>query len=164
MRAMTCAAAALVLAFTLGCEDRDRNDAADRVDNAVEETGDAVREGADDIENAADEATDELGATSFERRDEFQQDVRERLDAIDAELADLERTVNEDAADAHVQAVAAAREARQAVERNVERLGGATAETWDELRRDVNESLVTAEARLKELRPEAAPMGGAGQT
>ena len=38
MRAMTWVAAALVLAFSTGCKDRDRDDTASRIDNTADET------------------------------------------------------------------------------------------------------------------------------
>ena len=162
MRAMTCAAAALVMAFMLGCDDRERQDAAGRIDNAAEETGDEMREGAEEVGDAAEDAADDLGDYSYDRREEFRQDVRTRLDQLDTELAQLEREIDEDATQAHKNGVAAARKARSAAERNFERLGDATAANWEELKGDATEALEAAELRLRELRPDAKPMGGTG--
>src|SRR5687768_2007858 len=97
MRAMSWVAAALVLAFASACEDRDRDDTASRIDNTAESVGDDAREGAedvgDDVENAAEEA---VGAYSYDRRDEFRRDVRERLDAVDRDLTDAKAAVGEE--------------------------------------------------------------------
>ena len=154
MRAMACAAAALMFAFTTACKDRDRQDTASRIDNAAEEAGEDVREGAEEAgkefarcreENAAEDAADDVRGYSYERRDEFRRDVRERLDQMDKELAELERSTKEGADQARRDAVAAAREARRAIDRNVERLGAATESNWEELKLRVSESLDSAD-------------------
>jgi phosphate uptake regulator len=180
MRAMTCAAAALMVAFVMACGDRERQDtdsradnAAEGIDNAAEETGDAVGEGARDVgdateeaaedtKDAADDATDDVRESSWDRRDEFRAEVRERLEAMDRELKQLESDLGDDATELRVKAVAEARDARRAVERNVDRLGNATAANWEELKREVKTSLDSAERKLRGLRPDAKPMGGTG--
>ena len=173
MRAMTWVAAALVLAFVTACDDRDRNETASQVDNAAEETGAEIREGAEDVGDAADEAADDVGDaaddatdglddSSFERRDEFRRDVNERLAALDRELQAAEGDLNEDASEARVEAVAAAREARRAVDRSVDRIGDATRDGWEGLREEISDALSAAELRVRELRPDAKPMGGTG--
>ena len=162
MRAMTCAAAALMLAFTLACDDREREDATGRIDNAAEEAGEEIQHGAEHAEAAAEDAVDDLDNYSYERRDEFRDDVRQRLDRVDSELSALESEIDEDATEAHRQAVTAAREARSAAEQTFERLSGATAANWEELKREAGEALEAAELRLRELRPDAKPMGGTG--
>ena len=162
MRPMACAAAALMFALAVACKDRDRQDTASRVDTAAEEAGQDVREGAKDVENAAKDAVDDVRGYSYERRDEFRRDVRERLDRMDEELAELERDAGKDAGQARRDAVAAARDARQAIDRNLERLGAATQSNWDELKARVSESLDSADRALRALRPDANPMGGTG--
>jgi hypothetical protein len=185
MRAMTSAVAALVVAFAMAC-DRDRQDTTSRLDNAAEETGadvregtenagDAVSEGAEDVGDAAREGASDAGGAaregvqvvkdvandaneSYAQRDEYKREVRERLDRMDQELAELER----DAPAGRADAVAAARDAREAVGRSFERLGTATESNWVELRRDVSESLSAAEQQVKALRSDAKPMGGTG--
>jgi len=173
MRLMACAAAALMFAFTAACNDRDRQDTGTRIDNAAEEAGRDVREGAEDLEGAAEDAAEDVGnaaedavndadAYSYERREEFRSDVRARLDRMDGELAEFERAGKAGAGEARRDAVAAARDARQAVDRNVERLDDATADNWSEVRLRVSESLDSAERALRALRPDAKPMGGTG--
>ena len=51
---------------------------------------------------------------------------------------------------------------RAAADRNADRLGAATRDSWDELRRRVSESLDSADQRIRALRPDAKPMGGTG--
>jgi hypothetical protein len=162
-----------MVAFSTGCKDRDRTDTASRIDNAAGETGDEVREGtedvgdevadaAEDVGNAAKDVADDPTDDSFADRDEFKRDVRERLDRMDQELAELGRDINKDAGDARAKAVVAARDARQAVERSYEKLAGATASNWGELRREVSDALYAAERQVQALRPDAKPMGGTG--
>ena len=162
MRAMACAAAALMVAFTTACKDRDRQDTASRIDAAAEEVGEDVREGAEDVRDATEDATDDVRESSYERRDEFHREVRERLDRMDRELAELERDSKAGSDETRRNAVAAARDARLAVNRNVDRLGDATQANWDDLKHRVSESLDSADRALRALRSDAKPMGGTG--
>ena len=180
MRAMACAAAVLMFALTAACKDRDRDGTANRIDNAAEEAGEDAREAADDAGDAVDEAADDAGktadnavkaaddaaddarASSYERRDEFRRDVRERLARMDAELAELERGTKKGVDQTRDAAIVTARNSRRAVDRTVERLGTATASTWDELKLRVSESLDSADRQLRALRSDAKPMGGTG--
>ncbi len=186
MRTIAWVAAALAVAFTTSCADRDRRDAGadagDRVEAAGEQAGGEVREGASEVEDAAKDAGDEVGdaaddagnavekaadeagvsSYSYERRDAFREDVDERLAAMDKELAGLGQGINENAADSHTKAVVAARETRKAVGRKVDRLAGATAANWDQLQNDVRKSLSSLDRQLRALRPDAKPMGGTG--
>jgi ElaB/YqjD/DUF883 family membrane-anchored ribosome-binding protein len=177
---MACAAAALMFALALACNDRDRQDTASRIDTAAEEAGQDVREGAEDVENtaeeagrdaregaedvenAAEDAVDDVRGYSYERRDEFRREVRERLDRMDEELAEFERDAGQDAGEARRDAVTAARDARQAVDRNLTRLGEATESNWDELKGRVSQSLESADRAIRALRTDAKPMGGTG--
>jgi hypothetical protein len=169
-----------MVAFSLGCNDRDRQDTASRVDNAANETGDAVREGADDTEDAvenagdaaedaaedtkdaAEDAKDDARAGSYATRDEFRLKVRERLDAMDRELEQLEGQLGKDAAETRVKAVAAARDARRAAGRSFDRLANATEANWEAVRKEVSQALDSADRQLRALRPDANPMGGTG--
>jgi hypothetical protein len=162
MRIIACAAAALMFAFTAACNDRDRQDTASRIDNAAEETGQEVREGAQDVGDAVEGAVGDLDAYSYERRDEFRRDLRQRLDQMDQDLAEFERDAKAGADSARLDAVAAARDARQAVDRDLERLCDATEANWDELRHRFSESFDSAHRQLRALQPDANPMGGTG--
>jgi hypothetical protein len=87
-----------------------------------------------DVKEAVNDVSDKFGATSYERRDEFRHEVDERLAALDKELADLRSHVNKDATETYRKGVAAARETRRTVGADVDRLAGATAAIWDELK------------------------------
>jgi gas vesicle protein len=158
--------AALALALTAGCKDRDHRDADDQVaataDRAGNDVADAAKDAANDVKDAAKDAGDKLGATPYERRVEFRHEVDERVAALDKELADLRAHVNKDATESYRNAVAAARETRQTVGADVDRLAGATAANWDELKTRVSVSLDSLDRQVRALRPDAKPMGGAG--
>jgi sugar-specific transcriptional regulator TrmB len=109
-----------------------------------------------------DDAPDNLDNESFEKRDEFGREVRERLATVDRELSETERSIGKDASEAQTQAVAAAREARDAAQRSLERLGSATRENWNALRDEIDDAVDAAEVRVRELRPDVKPMGGTG--
>jgi len=189
MRTIAWIGAALALALGTGCKDRDRGDVdrtdagdrveatADRAGNDVEkaadETGNAAEDAADDVGDAANDAGngveeaakdvgDEFGATSYERRDEFRTEVNQRLAAADKEIADLRKGINDNSTAAYRKSVAAVRDTRRAVGQDVDRLAGATAATWDELRGKVWASLDSLDRQLRALRPDAKPMGGTG--
>jgi hypothetical protein len=184
MRTVAWIGAALALALTTGCNDRDRGDVGDRVEATGERAGDEIQEGADRTGNAVEDAADdvgdaaedagaevkeaardvgdEVGVTSYERRGEFRREVDERLAQMDEEIAELRKGVNDDATDAYRSSVVAVRETRRTVGQDVDRLAGATAATWDDLRSKARASLDSLERQLRALRPDARPMGGTG--
>jgi hypothetical protein len=158
MRPIACTAAALLLVLAVACGDRHGEDPASRTDRAADAARDATR----DIERSAEDAANDFRDYTYPRRDEFRRAVRERLDSMDVGLAELERDAREGADKARIEAVESAPRARIVVERNLERLAEATESTWENLKRQVNESLDTAELQLRSLAPDAKPMGGTG--
>ena len=148
MKAMACAAAVLMLALSTACKDRDDRDTASRLDNAAgdvgnaaEDAGNSVEEAGKDVGDAASDAGDKVSEaasdtkraakdavnSSYEKRDEYRTEVRERLARLDAELAELGRDTKAGTQKVRVDALAAAREARQAAGRAADKLGNATA-------------------------------------
>ena len=173
MRTAAWVSAALALALMTGCKDRDRGDAADRVEATGERVGDEIQEGADqtgdaveeaggEVQEAARDVGDELGVTSYERRGEFRRELDGRLAEMDQEIAELRKGVNDDATEAYRNSVAAVRETRRTLGQDVDRLAGATAATWDDLRAKARASLDSLDRQLRALRPDARPMGGTG--
>ena len=219
MRTITWMAAALAVAFTTSCKDRDRrddtsaaadsiqaageqasgeiregaaktedavedaadktedaankaadktedaaNDAADKTKDAANDAADKTKEAADDGAGTVEKAADAVGISSYsyERRDAFREDVDKRLAEMDKDLAEARKSVNQNSAEAYTKGVAAAEETRKAVGRDVDKLAGATEATWDEIQKDVSESLASLDRELRALRTDANPMGGAG--
>ena len=181
MKTFAWVAAALAVTLTTGCKDRDRDTTDDRVEATGDRAGDTVREGANDVGEAADTAGDKLGKAArdvgnatedaarrvtgtwtYERREEYRQEARARLEGLDRQLADARKSVNADASEAYTKAVAAARETRRAVGRDIDRLSKATAADWNEVRDDLSASLDSLDRQIQALQPDAKPMGGAG--
>jgi hypothetical protein len=189
MRTAAWVGAALALALSTACKDRDRGDvvrtdAGDRVEATGDRAGDQVQKGADETGNAAADAAndagdaandaghdvkeaardvgDDFGATSYERRDEFQHEVDRRLDAMDKEIADLRKGINDNSTEEYRNALSSVRVTRRRVGEDVDRLAGATAATWDELKGKAWASLDSLDHQLQALRPDAKPMGGTG--
>lgn len=161
MRPIAWAGAALLLAFAVACEDRGRDEIG-RTDRAAETAADAARKAADDVERSAEDAANDFRDYSYARRDEFRRAVRERLDSMDVALAELEAEARKGADQTRIEAVESARRARAVVDQNLDRLAEAAESTWEDLKRQVNESLDTAELQLRSLKPDAKPMGGTG--
>jgi len=173
MRKIAWVGAALALALTAGCKDRDHRDADDQakatadqtgnaVDSAAADVGDAAKDAGNGVKEAAQDVRDKIAGTPYERRDEFRHEVDQRVAALDKELADLRAHVNKDATESYRNAVAAARDTRRTVGADVDRLAGATAANWDELKTRVSVSLDSLDRQVKALRADARPMGGAG--
>ncbi len=181
MRTYAWVAAALAVALTTGCKDRNSDHTDDRVQANADRAGDEVQKGANDVGNAADKAADNVGdaagsvghatedaarrltgSWTWERRDAYRQDVRTRLDGLDQKIAEARKSVNKDAAEAYTKAVAAARDTRRTVGQDVERLGQATAANWNEARDHIQVSLDSLDRQVRALQPDAKPMGGTG--
>ena len=182
MRTYALVAAALAVALTTGCKDRDRDDTGSRVDATADSAGAAVREGANDVGDAAESAADKVGDAArdvgnaaedaareatgtwnWDRREEYRQEARARLAGLDRELADARKNVNRDASEAYTKGVAAARETRRDVGADLDRLGqrhGVQLERGRET--SFRASIDSLGRQLEALQPDAQPMGGAG--
>ncbi|MDF3052121.1 MAG: hypothetical protein K0S19_226 [Geminicoccaceae bacterium] len=158
MRQITCAGLAIIIATALACSPRDRQETANRTEEAAQDVGDAAREGAEEVREEARDARD----YAYAQRADFRRDIDRRLQGIDAEIAQLERDTKRGADKARDSAIAEIRTARKAVNRDLERLGAAAESNWDELKRTVNESVYTLQEAVRRQRPDARPMGGTG--
>jgi hypothetical protein len=158
MRQITCAGLAIIIATALACSPRDRQETANRTEEAAQDVGDAAREGAEEVREEARDARD----YAYAQRADFRRDIDLRLQGIDAEIAQLERDTKRGADKARDSALAEIRTARKAVNRDLDRLGAAAESNWDELKRTVNESVYTLQEAVRRQRPDARPMGGTG--
>lgn len=158
MRQITCAVAALLMIAALACSPRDRQDTANNVETAAEDVRDEVREGADEVGEEAREARD----YAYAERDDFRSETDLRLRGLDEEIAELERDTKRGVDESRDSALVDIREARKAVERDLDRLASATESNWEEVKRSVNESVYTLDQAVRRQRPDARPMGGTG--
>jgi hypothetical protein len=158
MRQITCAAAAVLLAAVFACSPRDRQETANRTEEAAADVRDTAREGADEVRDEAREARE----YAYTQRNEFRSDIDLRLKGLDEEIAELERDTKRGVDKARDSALVEIREARSAVRRDLDRLASATESTWDEVKRSVNESVYALDQAVRRQRPDARPMGGTG--
>lgn len=155
MRQMICAAAAVLIVTTLGCSPRDRRETASSLDSTAADVSQEVKE-------SAEEAREEFRDYDYERRSEFRRDVDLKLEKLDQEIADLERTTKRGLDKARDSAVVNIRGARKAVSRSLARFGAATESTWEEVKRDITAAVDSLDREVKTQLPDARPMGGTG--
>jgi hypothetical protein len=163
MRQTTCAA--LLMAAALACSPGDRQDTANRAEFAAEDVGDAAREGAAEVREGADELGEEardFRDYGYAQRNEFRSDLDLRLKRIEAEIAELERDTERGLDKARDSAIVDIRSARKQVTQDLNRLGSATENNWEDLKRAVNQSVASLQDAVRRQRPDARPMGGTG--
>ena len=158
MRQLTCTAAAVLMATALACSPRDRRETASKVDSVAEDVREETREGAAEVREEAREAR----AYTFAQRNDFRRDVDLQLKKLDEQIAGIERDTKRGVDHARDSLVVNVHAARKAVSRDLERLGTATESTWDEAKRNLNESLSALDREVHRLLPDAKPMGGTG--
>lgn len=162
MSQYTYAATALILAITAGCSPRDRRDTASSADSVAADVSRETREAGRDVKEAARDVREEVGDYTYARRAEFRKDMDQRIQRLDQELADLERTTKKGVDKARDSAIVNTRALRRSIDRNLGRVGAATAATWDDVQAGVSRSVDSLELALRNLRSDARPMGGAG--
>jgi methyl-accepting chemotaxis protein len=166
---MTYAAAAVMLAGALACSPRDRQETANRTENAAEDVRDATREGAQDVGDATREGAEEVREGvrdvrdyGYAQRADFRRDIDLRLKGLDEEIAELERDTKPGADKTRDSALVNIRAARKDVTRKLNQLGSATENNWDNLKDAMNQSLTSLQEAVRRERPDARPMGGTG--
>jgi hypothetical protein len=147
MRQIPCAAAAVLIATAFACSPRDRQETASKVDSVTEEVREEARE-ARDYGNA--------------ERNEFRSNLDLQLKKLDEQIAGIERDTKRGIDRARDSAIVNVRTARKAVSRDLDRLSAATESSWEETKRNLNESLSALDREVRRLLPDARPMGGTG--
>ena len=158
MRQITCAAAAVLMATAFACSPRDRQETASKVDSVAEEVREETREGVEEVREEAREARD----YSYAERKDFRRDFDLQLKRLDEQIAGIEADTKRGIDRARDSAVVNLRAARQGVSRDLARLDATTESTWDETKRNLNESLSALDREVRRLLPDARPMGGTG--
>jgi hypothetical protein len=158
MRQITCAAAAVLMATALACSPRDRQETANTVDSVAEDIREETREGAAEVREEAREARE----YTYAQRNEFRRDLDLQLKKLDEQVAGIERDTKRGIDQARDSAIVNVRAARKAVGRDLARLDATTERTWDETKRNLNESLSALDREVRRLLPDARPMGGTG--
>jgi hypothetical protein len=159
MRQITCAAVAVLLGAALACSPRDREETARGADSVAVDVSDDVRE---DVREGAEDVREEFRDYSYDRRDEFRRDVDLRLQRLDDEIAELERTTKRGLDKARDSAIVHIRTARKSAARSLDRFGAATERNWDEVKSRINAAVDSLDLAVRAQRPDAKPMGGTG--
>ena len=155
MRQIICAAVAALMVTTLGCSPRDRRETASSLDSTAADVS-------QEVEESAEEAREEFREYAYDRRSEFRRDVDLKLQKLDNEIAELERTTKRGVDKARDSSVVRIRGARKVVGRSLDRFGTATENTWEEVKRNITAAVDSLDREVKTLRPDARPMGGTG--
>lgn len=158
MRQITCAAAAVLMVAAFACNPRDRQETANNTDSVLEDIRDDTREGAEEVREEAREVRD----YTFAERKDFRRDLDLKLKKLDEQIAGVEADTKRGVDRARDSAVVKVRTARRAVSRDLDRLDATTERTWDDTKRNVNESLSALDREVRRLLPDARPMGGTG--
>ena len=144
MRQLPLAAAALLLAATLGCGDR-RNREVGGVSDTTP-TPEVTMP-------ATAEAEPEVRDFSFDQRQEFAQAVRQQLAGIDAEIEGLASQAKSQGGAVSDRALARIRTSRQTVGRDLRRVEAATEANWDQVRGRVTRSVENLEEAIEVAQP-----------
>ena len=158
MRPMPYAAAAVLMAAALACSPRDRQETANRTDSVAADVSDAARQGADEVRDETRDARDYV----YARRNDFRRDIDLRLKTLDEQIAELERDTKRGVDKARDSAIVNLHIAREAVDRDLNRLAAATESSWDEAKSNVNKSVYSLQEAVRQQLPGGKPMGGTG--
>lgn len=130
MRHLALAVPALMLAVTLGCGDRKSNETG-----GVSDTSSTVT-----TPPAADEPI-EARDFSFEERQGFAESIRSQLGELDGQIGQLAAEAKSKGGAVSDRALERIRTARKAADRNLSRIANVTADNWEKLKVNTNQSV-----------------------
>jgi hypothetical protein len=147
MRQLALAALALVLTAGLGCRSKRSTTPDTAGDTTVSSTTPAP---APVAEPAPASRPEDL---SFDRRQEFVQSIKQRLATADQQIQELADQVKSRGGAVSDRALAAARTNRRLVDRDLKRVDAATAATWEQARNAVNRSVERLSESIEAAQP-----------
>jgi hypothetical protein len=95
----------------------------------------------------------ETGDVAFEQRQEFAQSIRQQMADIDQQIAELADQAKSRGGAVSDRALANIRTARQAVNRDLQRVDAATADNWEDIRTGVNEAVDNLTEAIEAAQP-----------
>jgi small-conductance mechanosensitive channel len=143
MRQLVFATAALLLAASLGCRDRNSSEVGGVSDTA------AAPAPVPEVRDTAPTTRD----FSFDQRQEFAQSVRDQLAQIDQEIQQLAAQAKSVGGAVSDRALANIRASRRAVNRNLQRVEGATAANWESIKSGVSQSVESLNESIEGAQP-----------
>jgi hypothetical protein len=130
MRHLAMTAAGVLITALLGCGDRNRSETGGVSDTSVTVS-------TPDVPEPPVEARD----FSFEDRQGFAASIRQQLSELDTQIEQLSAEVKSKGGAVSDRAVARIRQSRQAAEKSLSRIDAATADTWEDVKTQVNRSV-----------------------
>jgi gas vesicle protein len=130
MRHLAITAAALLLVTLLGCGDRKTNETAGVNDTSINVT-------TPDVVDEPVEARD----FTFDDRQGFAASIRQQLTELDSQIEQLAADAKSKGGAVSDRALARIRENRAAASRSLARIDNATADTWEDVKGRVNQSV-----------------------
>jgi hypothetical protein len=137
--------ATVSLLVMLGCGRDEASDTGGVIDTAPGVTSTPAPE-------VPDPATG-TGDFAFEQRQEFAQSIRQQMADIDQQIAELADQAKSRGGAVSDRALANIRTARQAVNRDLQRVDAATADNWEDIRTGVNEALDNLNEAVEAAQP-----------
>ena len=130
MRHLALTVPALLLAVSLGCGDRKNRETGGVSDTSISVTTPPVAD-------APPEARD----FSFGERQDFAQSIRSQLAGLDAQIAQLSAEAKSKGGAVSDRALERIRAARKAADRNLSKIANVTADNWETLKLNTNQSV-----------------------
>lgn len=166
----------LILCLLIGCDGtmqegerarQSENQADIRKENASMNESPKQPTTFDDVVREADQAIDAAGEYSKQKAAELREDMRMKMEMLDAKIADLKREGKELSEDARVewqQKLDQLQQKREALSNELSRLQNAAADSWDAMRgglkdawKEIGEAYDEAAARFEETRKAPEP-------
>ena len=142
MRQLALAVPALLLAVSLGCGARKNRETGGVSDTAISVTTPPVTD-------APVEARD----FSYEERQAFAESIRSQLADLDGQIAQLSAEAKSKGGAVSDRALERIRAARKAADRNLSKIANVTANDWEKLKHNTNQSVETLAGEVEGAMP-----------
>jgi len=130
MRHLALAVPALLIAVTLGCSKKKSSETGGVSDTSISVTTPPAA-------NAPVEARD----YTFDQRQDFAQSIRSQLAELDGQIAQLSQEAKSKGGAVSDHALERIRAARKVVDRNLSKIAKVSADNWDKLKLNTNQSV-----------------------
>jgi hypothetical protein len=140
-------ASALVLGLSVGCRSKQTAVAGGETDTTATTPAPAA---APTPEPAASTTPREF---SFDQRQQFTESIRQRLASADQQIHDLSSQAKSKGGAVSDRALATIRATRKTVDRNLQRVNTASSTNWEQVKRNVNQSVDRLEESIEGAQP-----------
>ena len=112
--------------------------------------------GAEDVKKETKEAVEAVQDYASEKKADFEEQIRQQLDALKQDIAQLESKVEamgQDAQEGMEEQLAALKEQRQNLQAKLEQLQDAGNDTWQELKKESSQAMEDLKQSYEDLQP-----------